>query len=260
MQQAIQNMAANIADILEESRPSIYLYGSATAGDFRLGWSDLDILALTQVQITPEQAGKLLFLRQEMLEKEPDNPYYRSFEGGMLDLPSFLKGRPSSRVVYWGTRGQRVTNAYSLDSFCMTQLLESGVLLHGLEIREQLSKPCFEDLRADVAAHFRTIRRHGGEAGRSFYAFGWLLDIARGLYTLKTGRVASKTAAGEWALKNCLCPDKDALETALKVRGNPLLYQNDTVIFDYAETLAPKIQEFADILEKELRLSGEAAE
>ena len=259
MQQAIQNMAANIADILEDSRPSIYLYGSAAMEDFRLGWSDLDILALTQVQITLEQAGKLLFLRQEMLEKEPENPYYCSFEGGMLDLPSFLKGRPS-RVVYWGTRGQRVTDAYSFDSFCMTQLLESGVLLHGPEIRGQLAKPLFEDLQAGVAAHLRTIRQYSGKSGRSFYTFGWLLDIARGLYTLKTGRVASKTAAGEWALKNCLCPDKDALETALKVRRNPLFYQSDTVVFDYAETLAPKIQEFADILEKELRLSGEATE
>ena len=259
MRRAIQNMTANIAGILEDSRPSVYLYGSAAMEDFRPGWSDLDILALTQVQITPEQAGKLLFLRQEMLEKEPENPYYRSFEGGMLDLPSFLGGR-LSRVVYWGTRGQRVMNAYSLDSFCLTELLEAGVLLHGLEIRGQLAKPRFEDLRADVAAHLRTIRQHGGETGRSFYTFGWLLDIARGLYTLKTGRVASKTAAGEWALKNRLCPDADALETALKVRREPLLYQNDSAVFDYAGTLAPKIQEFADILEKELRLSGEATE
>lgn len=99
MRRAIQNMTANIAGILEDSRPSVYLYGSAAMEDFRPGWSDLDILALTQVQITPEQAGKLLFLRQEMLEKEPENLYYRSFEGGMLDLPSFLGGR-LSRVVY----------------------------------------------------------------------------------------------------------------------------------------------------------------
>ena len=73
-QRAVRRMAAQIAERLEGCRPSIYLYGSAAMGDFRPGWSDLDILVLTRETITPEQAGRLLFLRQEMLEKEPENP------------------------------------------------------------------------------------------------------------------------------------------------------------------------------------------
>ena len=129
-------------------------------GDFRPGWSDLDILVLTRETITPEQAGRLLFLRQEMLEKEPENPDYRSFEGGMLDLCAFLDGHPS-RVIYWGTGGQRVTDTYLFDSFCMTELLESGLLLFGPELRGQLRKPSYAELRADVAAHCRTICQYG---------------------------------------------------------------------------------------------------
>ena len=255
-QRAVRRMAAQIAERLEGCRPSIYLYGSAAMGDFRPGWSDLDILVLTRETITPEQAGRLLFLRQEMLEKEPENPDYRFFEGGMLDLCAFLDGHPS-RVIYWGTGGQRVTDTYLFDSFCMTELLESGRLRFGPELRGQLRKPSYAELRADVAAHCRTICQYGVRAGRSFRAFGWLLDTARGLCTLKTGRVVSKTAAGEWALENGLCPDRDALETALQVRRDPLLYQNDPSILDCAETLGPKIRRFADILENELRLTGE---
>ena len=91
-------------------------YGSSVLNDFRLGWSDIDILVLTDKQITEEQAQKLVGLRQALLEKEPGNPYYRSFEGGMLTLDAFLTGK-ADRVVYWGTSGERITDTYMFDSF-----------------------------------------------------------------------------------------------------------------------------------------------
>lgn len=73
-------------------------------------------------------------MRQSLLEEEPDDPYYRSFEGGMLTLDAFVN-HTADRVVYRGTSGQRLT------------------------------------------------------------------DISRGLYTLRTGKIIAKTAAGEWALR-----------------------------------------------------------
>ena len=84
------------------------MYGSSVLNDFRLGWSDLDILVLTSKQITEEQAKSLVGLRQAMLVDEPDNPYYRSFEGGMLTLDAFLS-KKTDRVVYWGTSGAVVS-------------------------------------------------------------------------------------------------------------------------------------------------------
>lgn len=41
------------------------------------GGSDIDILVLTDKQITEEQAKKLVGLRQVMLEKELGSLYYR---------------------------------------------------------------------------------------------------------------------------------------------------------------------------------------
>ena len=97
-----------------------------------------------------------------------------------------------------------------------------------------------------------SIRQCAQTTNRSFYSFGWLLDIARGIYTLRNGTVASKTNAAQWALDTNLCPVPGALEIALKVRKNPIAYRNDPEILDYAETLGPEIQRFADVLEKEL--------
>jgi len=80
-----------------------------------------------------------------------------------------------------------------------------------------------------------------------------MLDIVWCIYTLRTGKIISKTNAAEWALENNLCPNPDALRYALKIRRSPLKYKDDKQTFDYAETLAEPIQRFADVLEKELK-------
>ena len=253
---AINKMVREISSILQGNEPSIYLYGSSVLNDFRLGWSDIDILVLTDKQITEEQAKKLVGLRQVMLEKEPGNLYYRSFEGGMLTLDAFLTGK-ADRVVYWGTSNENITDHYVLDSFCMTELIESSVLLYGNDIRTQLKAPEFSELYADVKHHYKTIRKFAQKTGRSIYSFGWILDIARCIYTLRTGKIIAKTDAGQWALENNLCSDPDALRIALEVRRSPL-ENKEKRTFDYAETLAEPIQRFADVLEKELVTAKEA--
>ena len=168
---AIKEMTLQISNILSDCSSSIYLYGSLPLGDFRLGWSDIDILVLTDKQIAEIQAQKLVKLRQTMLEKEPCNPYYRSFEGGMLTLDAFMSGS-SNRVVYWGTSGERITDTYAFDSFGMAELIESSVLLHGRDIRSQLKTPSFSDLYADVERHYETIRKYAQKTGRNPYSFG----------------------------------------------------------------------------------------
>lgn len=100
--------------------------------------------------------------------------------------------------------------------------------------------------------HYETIRKYAVNVGRSIKSYGWLLDIARCIYTLKTGKIIAKTAAGKWALDNNICPVPDALRKAMLVRTNPLKHQNDEAVLGYTETLGNDIQCFADVLQKEL--------
>ena len=87
------------------------------------------------------------------------------------------------------------------------------------------------------------------QGSRSIYAYGWLLDIARGMHTLVTGRLTTKTAAAQWALDERLCPCPAELAMALTVRRQPDLIR-DASVLDYAEGLTGAIQEFADLLEQ----------
>ncbi len=247
----INKMTERIAGILDNNAPSIYLYGSAALGDFRPGWSDIDILVLTEREISVEAAGRLVNLRQKMLEEDPDNPYYRQFEGGMLSLEAFLS-HEKSRVVYWGTSGERITDGYSFDAFCMSELLNSGVLLHGRDVRELMMRPTYDELKQNVRRHYETIRNYAKVTGRSLYSYGWLLDISRCIYTLRTGKIIAKTAAGEWASVEKLCPCAEILAKAVEIRKNPLKYKDDVGIYDVAETLGDSVQKYADILKAEL--------
>lgn len=172
LDEAMKTMADEIVSVLSNNKPSIYLYGSVVLDDFKLGWSDIDILVLTEFEITEEQASKLVNLRQNMLEQYPGNPYFRLFEGGMLSADAFINNK-TERTVYWGTSGQRITDSYKVDSFGMAELLDSGVLLHGDDIREKMIYPPYAQMRDDIAWHVQGARKYG-------VVVGWLLDIARG--------------------------------------------------------------------------------
>lgn len=248
---SIRNMTDEIVNILSANNPSVYLYGSVALDDFQFGWSDIDILVLTEKQISPDRAERLVDLRQELTGRESENPYYRQFEGEMLRLSAFLTGSPDT-VVYWGTSGERITDHYNCDSFCKLNLLDEGILLYGDDIRGQIRRPTFEELSADIQRHYETVREHGGKTGKSLYSFGWLLDISRCIYTLRTGKIIAKTKAGEWALENDLCPVPEALETALLVRKNPLKFERDGTLQHYTESRGNAVQVYADVLEKEL--------
>ena len=248
---ALNTMAVTLQRILEPCDPSIYLYGSVTTEDYRHGWSDIDLLVLTQSPITGDQADMLVDLRQTLAGRDPDTPHYRCFEGGMLDLGSFLTGE-ETRVVYWGTTGQRVRGTHPLSAFDRCSLLQTGQLLLGRDVRRHIDMPDFPEILAAIAHHAEAIRTHG-RGSRSLYAYGGLLDGARCRYTLVNGRLTTKTAAAQWALDEHLCPCPAELAMALTVRRQPELIRDESVL-DYAEHLTDAIQSYAALLEKALSM------
>ena len=114
LKEAIQIMADEIVTILADNKTTIYLYGSVALDDFKLGWSDIDILVLTEYEITEQQSEELVGLRQSLLERYPGNMYFRLFEGGMLSAEAFFLNE-NDRTVYWGTSGQRITDSFILE-------------------------------------------------------------------------------------------------------------------------------------------------
>ncbi len=234
--EAINIMMREIASVLGDNTPAVYLIGSVALDDFRFGWSDIDLLVLTEREITGSQADKLVKLRQSLSDRYPGNPYFRLFEGGMRSVDAFLNER-NERTVYWGTSSQRIIDSYKLDSFGMKILLDKGKLLHGHDHRDKMTGPTYAQMRDDVKSHAQTARKHG-------LSVGWLLDMARCLYTLRTGKIISKTAAGEWALADHLCPDAAIMQKAIAIRKNPQSLSTEEKVVENAV-----VQRFADVID-----------
>ena len=134
MTHAIGKMANQIYETTKNDC-SIYLYGSVTLDDFREGWSDIDIIALTGHKMSDDEESTLVYLRQKMMK---DNPIYRSFEGVILPLADLISETPS-RAVYWGTRGQKITNAFTAAPFLMKQL--TTTLYHPTSTASEITPP-----------------------------------------------------------------------------------------------------------------------
>lgn len=252
MEQSINIMVSRIIDILKDNNPSIFLYGSVVLDDFRLGWSDIDMICLTDKAIQEQQADELVNLRQTLLSEYQGNQYFRLFEGGMLTLNAFLKNTEDT-VVYWGTSGQRIRNDYGLCPFSKIELLENGRLLYGNDFRHLIAYPARHEIIEAVRNHYESIRKYTHSL-QSIRSTGSILDIARCLYTLKTMKVISKTKAGEWALEQDLFSDKDVLERIIEIRKTPMKYNDDENTLKWVSSLVPYVQKFADILESELRI------
>ena len=248
MEQSIKIMVGRIAGILESNNPSIFLIGSVVLDDFKLGWSDIDFICLTEKTIKNEQADELVNLRQTLLAEYPGDKYFRLFEGIMLTLQAFINNEEDT-VVYWGTSGQRRINYGSLCAFGKIVLLESGRLLFGNDFRYLISYPT----RAKIVEAIKQAYENINTSGIEYPGGGWLLDIARCLYTLKTNKVIAKTKAGEWVIEENLCPDIAVMEKVVEIRKNPLKLKNSEETKQWEKTLAPYTQKFVDILKAELR-------
>ena len=252
MLHAIVRMMDEITAIMRGDVYGAWLYGSAVLNDFHLGWSDIDFVVLVNESISESQAEKLLTLRQDMLKAEPGNPYYRAFEGVIASLNEY-RCHSFQRLVYWGTSGQRITDRYTPDAFALFELAKYGKPVSGGKAWI-LPPPGKEELIAAVRRHCDAIRKYASQTSDSLYSCGWLLDIARCIYTLRYGDVISKTQAGIWALKEHLFPDEEALKKAIEIRQSPLTFKDREDIRLWLKKLGPVVQNYADVLAHELQI------
>ena len=251
LNQSIERMTGRLCDALEQKVHSIWLYGSVVLDDFRLGWSDIDLLVLAGGPVTEEQAQQLAGLRQAMLETEPDNPYYRSFEGIIADVSEYSAGS-FSRLVYWGTSGERITDRYQQDVFSAFELAKYGKCIFGKDDRSLFPVPSAAELREAVRQHDEAIRRFAVQTDERLYSCGWLLDIARCIFTLRHQDVIAKTQAGIWALSEHLFREEEPLRKALRIRQDPMGYKDREDVKQWLKGLGPVVQQYADVLEREL--------
>lgn len=254
MTESIDRMILEIAQILNQNVHSIWIYGSVALNDFQLGWSDIDFIAFSNSPITEMQAEQLVLLRQSLSNEFPDNPFYHCFEGAILDIREFLTNN-YTKLVYWGTTDQRITDSYELDVFSRYELAKYGRSVYGKDDRNIFLTPSRDEIFFAIQNHYDTIRKYALQTSESIYSCGWLLDIARCIYTLRYGDMIGKTQAGIWALNEHIFSDEESLRKTLKIRQQPIRYKYCDDIKLWLSSLGTTVQQYADVLEIELNLN-----
>ena len=248
---AVTRMMNEISSRVDGRLYGAWLYGSAVLKDFQLGWSDIDFVTLVDGPVSEIEAESLLMLRQDMLKSEPENLYYRSFEGVIASLDEY-RSQSFQRVVYWGTSGQRITDHYIPDAFSLFELAKYGMPICN-DKTWILPEPNREAMVDAVRVHYETIRKYAVQTDESLYSCGWLLDIARCIYTLRFDVIISKTQAGLWALNEHLFSDEALLRKTVEIRQTPLSFKDREDIKLWLKSLGPVVQQYADVLELELQ-------
>ena len=112
--------------------------------------------------------------------------------------------------------------------------------------------PGREELIKAVRAHYDSIRQYAVKTDETLYSCGWLLDIARCIYTLRYNDVIAKTQAGLWALAEHIFSDEEPLRKTVEIRLQPTYYKDQAEIKRWLKGLGPVVQKYADVLEHEL--------
>lgn len=214
-------------DILE----GVYLVGSIALEDWQPHSSDIDIIAITAEPADDEVSGTLLAAHAVFMERMPDSRVDGPFLAwGDLTLAPVGVTRP------WTLDGvfHHDAECFEINPVTWYTLAAYGVSLRGpqplmLQIpldadeRQRFVRDNANSYWAGVLADLRgAIGELAPGATLPSSVPEWcLLGATRMLYTVTTGDVASKSAAGSWAAELLGGDDAAVIDAVVQLRSQP---------------------------------------
>lgn len=211
-------LLGRLAGLLGSNLGGLYLFGSAAAGAFEDGVSDVDLLAVTLDGLTAVQFANLQAMHGALAREYPAwddriEVLYVSAAGLMAfrtQAPAIAAISPGEPFHWRGAEFGRLMNWYDAQ--------ENGVALFGpppSTFIPTISEAEFvESVRGDLANWPAWFEDLPGRTGTQSYV---VLTMCRAIYACRTGQQSSKTQAGVWARRE-LPEWADLIRTALEWR------------------------------------------
>lgn len=222
---------SQLLDVQKDLIEGVYLTGSILLGDFHPGKSDIDfIVLLRQIPDRATLSGyKNIHKRiQQKFRKPRLNGYYLTAEDIRMSedkrgLPSFFEGK-------W-----YFNRPFELRMVTLFELANASLTIYGRPAVDLPTKIGLGEVHAQLYQNINTywagwVKEHSSisRAGLLLALFPrlteWgILGVARQLYTLETGKIASKIDAGYYALERSPDSFKDIILTAIDARKDDRL-------------------------------------
>jgi hypothetical protein len=200
-------------DALDAAAPglvtALYVTGSVTLGDYRQGRSDIDFMAFLSRPVTdPDTVGRLAEVHASLACAADYDGNYVAW----ACVPDVPDDEPSAPHVVGGQFHASAPN-HQLTPATWAEFARYGIALRGPRAgqlgirvsRDRLNEWTLRNLntywRSQAEKGIETLRAHDPGTGIAADAVAWMaLGPARLHYTLATGDIASKSAAGEYAV------------------------------------------------------------
>ncbi|KIL40565.1 hypothetical protein SD70_12485 [Gordoniibacillus kamchatkensis] len=215
----------------------MYVHGSLAIGDFDAGRSDIDFLVATAADDLPDRTYAAIRSFHERIAAS-GLKWATNIEGSYIPL-SALRRHDPSRSLHPALRcdGSFGMDRHGAEWIVQRHIVrEYGIVLAGPEPHTIIEPVEPDTLRTAVVQLLRDwwqpqLKDSFRLAGSEYQAYA-VLTMCRALYTLRHGTVASKPAAGRWAMDKLDERWVPLIEQALNWRhGIELQLMNDTLAF-----------------------------
>lgn len=202
----------------------LYVYGSLTQNAFDVRRSDVDCVAVIRRRLSPAVESRL---RAGLRRLSARHPWMRRLQLSILVQRELLRFNGAGWLYQFGRLSRSGSDG---NPIIWANIRESGQVVFGAEphtfvppITPALMRAALEReagyLRAELVTKRVSVWRSRGAYRR--YA---TLTACRILYTLETGRVASKRTAAAWALRRLPAAHRAIVRRAIaRPTGNSLL-------------------------------------
>jgi hypothetical protein len=204
--QLLQGLLAQVQAILGERFVGLYLYGSLASGDFIPARSDIDFLVVTAGELPSEMVSALESMHAGLWAG--GSKWALKLEGSYITREALRRYNPADGPFPCVNEGNFYLASHESDWVLQRYILrESGVAVAGPDIRPLIDPVSPEDICAAVRGYLREwwqpmLHQPRRLQSRAYQAYA-VLSMCRALYTLQSGRAASKTESARWAQRTC---------------------------------------------------------
>jgi hypothetical protein len=198
----LQVFLARVQAALGKQFIGLYLYGSLASGDFVPTRSDIDFLVVTADELPAGIIPTLGNMHARLWAG--GSKWALKLEGSYITQAALCRYNPEDGPFPCVNEGKFYLARHENDWVLQRHILrESGVAVAGPDIGPLIDPVSLDDIRAAVQGYLREWWKpmlHNPERlqSREYQAYA-TLSMCRALYTLRHGRVASKTDSAQWA-------------------------------------------------------------
>jgi hypothetical protein len=202
VQRVLSSVLQEVRLALGDQLVGVYLYGSAVAGDFDEGISDVDLVVAVVDELDHDALSGLETAHRCVWAAHPDfvdriDIVYVPV-GTLSGEPSAAERSPRLAAV---SPGSPLHTAPATEEWALNWQLvrDTGITLDGLPVESVVVSVSADEVRAAVVREVLSLCEWAPQvAHRGGHAYV-VLTTCRALLTLTTGRQASKAQAARWA-------------------------------------------------------------